>query len=192
MKWIGDRISFKDNKDNITFVIYPPKVGYKKHLVLTWFILWLLVGGYVSSQFFYEYSDQEKIALFIFMAFWLYFAVRVFKTLLYLYKGREYIKVDETALRVKRATGQYGKAKQYFLENLTKLNVVEMKSTSVQKVFEDSIWVKGSDRIQFEYMGKHYGFGRKLNEQDAKMVFQIITKRINKFLRKKDKKASIN
>lgn len=189
MKWIGERISFKDHKDSVTFVIYPPQVGYKKNLVLIWFILWLLIGGYVTTQFFYEYSDQERIALFIFMAFWLYFAVRVLKTLLYLFKGREYIKVDQTALRIKNGTGKYGKARQYFLENLTKLRVVEMKPTSIQKVFEDSVWVKGTNRIQFEYMGKHYGFGRKLNEKDAKLMFQIITKRMNKYLRQKEKNA---
>lgn len=192
MKWIGERISFKDHKDSISFVIYPPQVGFKKNLVLIWFVLWLLIGGYVTAQFFYEYSDQEKIALFIFMSFWLYFAVRVFKTLLYLFKGREFVKLDDTALRIKKATGQYGKARQYFLENLTKLKVVEMKSTSFQKIFEDSVWVKGTDRIQFEYMGKNFSFGRKLDEKDAKMVFQILTKRINKHLRKKDKKASID
>jgi len=187
MKWIGDRVSFKDHKDSVTFVIYPPQVGMKRTVVLIWFILWILIGGYVTTQFFYDYSDKEKIALFVFMAFWLYFAVRVLKTLLYLFKGREYIKVDQTALRVKKATGQYGKAKQYFLENLSKLKVVEMNSRSFQKVFEDSAWVKGTDRIQFEYMGKHYSFGRKLNEKDAKLMFQIITKRIDKFLKKKEK-----
>jgi hypothetical protein len=189
MKWIGERVSFKDNKESVTFVIYPPKVGFKKNLVLIWFILWLLIGGYVSTQFFYEYSEQEKIALFIFMAFWLYFAVRVLKALLYLFKGREYIKVDKTALRVKKATGRYGKAKQYFLENITKFRVNEMKSTSFQKIFEDSIWVKGTDRMQFEYLGKHYSFGRKLNEKDAKLMFQIITKRINQYLKQKEKQG---
>ena len=192
MKWIGERISFKDQKDNVTFVIYPPKYGYKKNLLLVWFLLWLLIGGYVASQFFagYTFSEQQKIALFVFMAFWLYFAVRVLKALLYLFKGREFIKVDQTALRIKKATGQYGKAKQYFLENLTKLKVNDLQSNSFQRVFEDSYWVKGTDRIQFEYMGKHFGFGRKLDEQDAKMVFQIITKRINKYLRQKEKSES--
>lgn len=190
MKWIGDRISFKDHKESVTFVIYPPKVGFKKNLVLLWFVLWLMIGGYVTTQFFYEYSDQEKIALFVFMAFWLYFAVRVLKALLYLFIGREFIKLDMTALRIKKSTGKYGKAKQYFIENLTKLRVNELKSTSIQKVFEDSIWVKGTDRIQFEYMGKHYSFGRKLEEQDAKLMFQIITKRINKFLKQKEKASN--
>ncbi|MGM0480045.1 MAG: hypothetical protein ACQERC_12560 [Bacteroidota bacterium] len=187
MKWIGERVSFKDHKDSVTFVIYPPQIGYKKNIVLAWFVLWLIIGGTVVSQFFYEYSNQETIALFIFMSFWTYFAVRVLRTLLYLFRGREFIKLDQTALRIKSATGKYGKARQYLIENISKFSVVEMKDTSFQKVFEDSAWVRGTPRLRFEYMGKSIGFGRKLEEKDAKLMFQIITKRITKYIRQKEK-----
>ena len=66
MKWIGERISFLDKKESISFVIYPPKLGRKKGLLITWFVLWLLIGGYVSAQMFKDYNEQEKLSLFIF------------------------------------------------------------------------------------------------------------------------------
>ncbi|MEX1192224.1 MAG: hypothetical protein WED10_12075 [Brumimicrobium sp.] len=188
MKWIGERISFVDKKDYITFVIYPPNLGNKKYLILIWTILWVLIGGYVFTQFFYEYSEKEKIALIIFMAFWLYFAVRVIRTLAYLFFGREYIKLDETALRVKNATGDYGRARQFFIENITKFTVPEIKESSFQQAYENSPWVRGTNKIQFEHLGKIYSFGRKLPEKDAKLLFNVLTKRINQFLKKKSKK----
>ena|SRR5690554_78863 len=185
MKWIGERISFVDKKDSISFVIYPPKIGRKKILILVWFALWVLIGGYVSAQFFQDYTQEEKLALFIFMVFWFYFAMRVLRTILFLFFGKEYIKLDKNSLRIKKATGSYGKSKQYFLENITKLNLIVLKDNSFQKVYDDSAWVRGTNRIEFEYFQKRHSFGRKLEEKDAKMMFQILTKRIEKFVKSK-------
>ncbi len=185
MKWIGNRVSFVDKKDNISFVIYPPKLGRKKSLILIWFVLWIFIGGYVTTAFFRDFSGEEKLALLIFILFWLYFAIRVLRTLLYLYYGREYIKLDKNSLRIKRATGSYGKSNQYFIENITKLSVVPLKEGSFKKVFEDSPWVRGANRIQFECFQKNYSFGRKLEDKDAEMIFKILTRRIEKYLKSK-------
>ncbi|MDX1653341.1 MAG: hypothetical protein R3277_12665 [Brumimicrobium sp.] len=186
MKWIGERISFVDHKEYVTFVIYPPNIGNKKYLILIWSLAWLAIGAYVFTQFFYDYSEKEKIVLIIFMSFWVYFAVKVFRTLLYLFFGREFIKIDKTALRLKTATSNYGQARQFFLENITKFSVLSLKDNSLQNIYDRSPWVRGSNRIHFEYMGKHYSFGRKLEEKDARLLFGVITKRINQYLRNKD------
>ena len=185
MKWIGNRTSFVDKKDSLSFVIYPPKLGRKKNLILIWFILWIFIGGYVTIAFFRDFSGEEKLALLIFLLFWLYFAIRVLRTILYLYYGREYIKLDKNSLRIKRATGSYGKSNQYFIENITKLSVVPLKEGSFKKVFEDSPWVRGANRIQFECFHKKYSFGRKLEDKDAEMIFKILTRRIEKYLKSK-------
>lgn len=189
MKWIGNRITFVDKKERISFVIYPPKLGRKKHLVVVWFALFFAVGVYVSTRFFADFSQDEKMMLFIFMAFWAYFAVRVFRTILYLYFGREYIKLDKTCLRIKIATGEYGKARQFFIENLSKFKFIELKDSSIQKVYDDSPWVKGTNRIQFEYFGKKYAFGRKLDNKDAEMLYKILTRRIEKYSNNKKKEG---
>lgn len=187
MKWIGERISFVDKKNSISFVIYPPKLGRKKGLLFTWFFLWILIGAYVTAQMFQEYTNEEKLALFIFMVFWLYFAIRVGRTMLFLLFGREYIKLDNNSLRIKKATGTYGKSKQYFIENITKFSLVKQKDNSFQKVYDESLWVRGSNRIQFEYFQKKNSFGRKLEENDAEIMFKVITKRIEKYLNAKKK-----
>ncbi|MFA5573577.1 MAG: hypothetical protein WC994_00845 [Brumimicrobium sp.] len=185
MKWIGDRISFVDNKDNISFVIYPPKIGWKKIVMLLWFILWIAIGVYMTYQFFRDFSRDEKIVLVVFMSFWTYFAIRVGRTLLYLYYGREFIKLDKDALRIKQSIGQYGKSRKYFIENISKLKLEFPKENSFKKVYEDSSWVMGENRIKFEFFGKEYSFGRKLNEKDADLLFKTITRRIEKFIKLK-------
>lgn len=185
MKWIGERISFVDKKDYLTIVIYPPKIGFKRILILVWTFVWYIVGALVFSQLFYDYSEKEKIYIVVFLSFWLYYAVRVTRTLLYLYLSREFIKLDETALRIKRSTGKYGVAKQYFIENIAKFNTVELKERSFQAIYEESPWVRGTDKLQFEYLGKTISFGRKLNDKDAELLFKLLVKRIEQLLRKK-------
>lgn len=188
MKWIGERISFVDQKDKATFVIYPPKIGWKLYLIYLWIALWLVIGGIVFAQLFMDYSENEKIILFVFLSFWVYFAVRVIRTSLYLTFGREYIRLDESGLHIKIARGKYGKSKRYFLENIAKIRREELKETSIQATYESSPWVMGSNRIQFDYLGKVISFGKKLSDKDAKMLFNILVKRIESHLRKAKKK----
>lgn len=188
MKWIGERISFVDKKDHVTFVIYPPKIAKSQRvLIFLWTILWYLVGGAVFSQLFFEYEEKEKIMMVVFLSFWLYYAYRVTRTLLYLEYGREYIKLDQHALRIKRSTGKYGKAEQYFLESIQKLEKLELKENSFQAVYENSPWIRGVNRIQFEYIGKKVSFGRKLSEKEAKLFYNFLVKRIQQYLRTKEK-----
>jgi hypothetical protein len=49
----------------------------------------------------------------------------------------------------------------------------------MQAVWEISPWVRGGERIEFEYQGKFIRFGRKLSEKDAKLLFNLVTKRID-------------
>ena len=188
MKWIGDRISFNDKKEYVTFIIYPPQIGQlKKTLIILWTLLWYAVGAAVFSQLFFDYEEKEKIMMIVFLSFWLYYAFRVTRTLIYLTYGREYIKLDKHALRIKRATGKYGKAEQYFLESIQKFEIVELKENSFQAVYENSPWIRGTNKIQFEYIGKTISFGRKLTEKDAKLFYNFLVKRIQQYLRQKDK-----
>jgi hypothetical protein len=185
MKWIGKRISVVDQKDALSFVIYPENIGWKIYILAAWLLLWISIGVYVTSQLFGGYNQSEKIALAIFMAFWFYFFVRVGRTFLYLTLGREFIKMDKTVLRLKTGIKTYGKTNQFFLENIAKLRKVELKENSYQSVFENSVWVRGTNKIEFEYMGKVYSFGRKLNDKDTQLLFNYIAKRISQHIKKK-------
>lgn len=187
MKWIGKRTSVVDQKDSLSFVIYPEPIGWKKHLIGFWFVLWLAIGAYVTSEMFRGYEENQQIVLFIFMAFWMYFAIRVGKTALYQYFGKELIKINDHELILKKATGPYGKSNRLFLENITKMREVELKDNSFQNIFENSPWVAGTPRIEFEHLGKTYSFGRKLNPSDRRLIYNYITKRITKNIRQAKK-----
>jgi len=186
MKWIGERISFVDDKKRTTFVIYPENIGWQKALMGAWFFMWLTIGGtMIWALTALKLTNQENIIIVVFLSFWLYYAVRVGRTFFWLLWGKEMLKIDETAFTIKNTIRGYGKATPYFIENIKKVRIQQPKENSIQSVWENSPWIRGGERLEFDYMGKTIRFGRKINPKDAKLLFNVVTKRIEEQLKMK-------
>jgi hypothetical protein len=185
MKWIGERISFVEDRLKSSFVIYPGTKAVIKSLMGAWFAMWLVIGStmiWVFSTF--VLRDQEFLIVVIFLVFWLYYAVKVGRSFFWIMWGKELIKVNEAALIYKRSVKNYGRATAYYLENISRIRVFQPKDNSLQAVWEDSPWVRGGERIEFDYLGKTIRLGRKLNEKDAKLFFSLLSKKVEERLRK--------
>ena len=185
MKWIGERISFQEDKQRATFIVYPEKKPLITGLMGAWFAMWFAIGvTMVWAYFTLKMTQQEQIIIMVFLVFWFYYAQRVGRSFLWLLYGKEMLKINEVGLTLKTATGLYGRAREYFHENITKMQIHQPKENSIQAAWENSPWVAGGERIEFEYKGKLIRFGRKLDEKDAKMLFQMIIKRVESQARK--------
>ncbi len=188
MKWIGKRISFVDDKNKTTIVIYPEGKVLWNALIGAWTAMWIMLGVIVLWAYFtFEISDQEAIIIVIFLSFWVYYAYKAIKSFLWFLWGKELIKIDEVSLIYKRSIKGYGKAIPYYFENIKKISVTVPKEKSIQSSWEKSPWVIGGERIEFDYKGKRIRFGRKLNEKDTALLFKLVTKRIEERLRKRKK-----
>ena len=186
MKWIGERISFSEEKNKTTIVINPEDHTWLKAVMGAWVSMWYTIGGVVTWAYFkLDLTQQESLILVIFMVFWLYFAYKVTGSFLWMLWGKELIKIDEVALYYKRSIKKYGKSTPYYLENISKIELNQPKEKSLQAAWEKSPWIAGGERIEFEYLGKRVKFGRKLNEKDTTLLFKLITKRINERLKGK-------
>ena len=188
MKWIGKQISFHEDKDRSTFVINPDRNGWVISLMGAWCAMWLTIGAVMTWAFFVlELTQTEQIIIIVFMSFWFYYAQRVGRSFLWLLWGKEMLKINLTELTYKKSIRSYGKAQPYFHENISKIRLTVPKENSLQAVWENSPWVVAGERIEFDYMGKVVRLGRKLNEKDAKMLFQMLTKRVEAHQRKRAK-----
>jgi hypothetical protein len=185
MKWIGERISFVEDKNRTTIVIYPENKAWVSGLMGAWVAMWYVIGASVIWYYFtFEMPKQENIIVYVFMTFWVYYAVTVTRAFFWLMWGKELIKINEASLTYKKSVKNYGKAVPYYLENIKKISMSHPKERSIQAAWEASPWVRGGERIEFEYMGKLIRFGRKLEEKEAKLLFNVIVKRIEEKLRK--------
>lgn len=186
MKWIGNRISFVDEKNFTTIVIMPETKTWQKSLMGAWVAMWAAIGvTVITSYFTFNLKNQEKIAVWVFMAFWAYFAYRVARTFFWIMWGKELIKIDEVAFNYKKSIRKFGKSTPYYFENIKKMSVEMPQTGSLQYVWEASPWIYGGERLAFDYAQKVIRFGRKLSEKDAKLLFSVITKRIEDQLKRR-------
>lgn len=179
MKWIGERISFVDDKTKTTIVIEPEKNFWINGLMGAWLAMWYVIGGVVCWSFFtLDLKKQESIILVVFISFWIYYAVKVTRSFLWLMYGKELIKIDETSFHFKKSIKSFGKSTPFYFENIKNLSLRIPEKNSIQSVWESSPWVNGGERLIFDYFGKEISFGRKLNEKDAKLLYNLVNKRI--------------
>lgn len=179
MKWIGKRISFVDDKTKTTIVIYPEEATFLKGLMGAWMFMWLIAGATVIWSFTaFDFTDQEVIILVVFLSFWFYYSIRVVSSWSWLMWGKELIKIDKVAITYKKSIRKYGKAIPYYIENVKEMRMDVPNDNSLQSVWEKSIWTKGGERFEFDYMGKIIRFGKKLNRKDAELLFKLMTKRV--------------
>jgi hypothetical protein len=184
MKWIGNRVSFVDEKNRITVVINPEKKTWITGLMGAWVSMWMVIGATICwALVALKLTEKEKIVLWVFLTFWLYYAFRVSRSLFWILWGKELIKIDEVALHYKRSIKKFGRSVPYYFENIKKFRLEHPKEGSLQAVWEASPWVGGGERIEFEYKGKVVRFGRKLEEKDVKLLFDLITKKIDDRIR---------
>ena len=192
MKWIGERISFVDEKLKTTVVIRAKDIGWLKGAMGAWVAMWWTIGIAVTLWTFasVERSQQEYIIVTVFLAFWIYYALKVTRSWMWFMWGKELIKIDEAAMYYKRSIRKYGKSFPYLLENVSKLRMHAPEEKSFQAAWEKSPWIIGGERLEFDYLGKSIKMGRKLDAKDAELLFKLLSKRLDKQIRANKKKVS--
>ena len=182
MKTIGDRISFEDSKAKTTVVIVPEKNLFVNALMGAWLGMWYCIGGIVIwSLIQLSLTEQERIILYIFLIFWVYYAFRISKAYLWLIFGKELLKLDRDGFLIKNSFFSYGKLRTYYFSNIKDFQFDIPENRTIRAVWESSPWVSGGERFEFEYFGKHKKFGRKLNLKESKLLFDLLKAKIKTY-----------
>lgn len=193
MKWIGERISFIDDKQKTTIVILPERNGFVNALMGAWVAMWLVVGiTMIWALSALNLSRDEILFIIVFLVLWLYYLVRVTRQFIWLLWGKEMLKLDKKGLVYKKDIKGYGKALLYYFDNMEEFESYIPDTKSLQYVWEKSPWTRGGERLQFGYKGKFIRFGRKLEEKDAKLLFQLLNSKrheYSKIARREEKRT---
>lgn len=202
-KMIGDRISTEDHSDCTTIVILPLRKKVREALLTFWVFSFTFIGLYLiyilftgvenlnsPEDFTEEDYRNQKVYLIVFIGFWAYFEYKTVRALLWYRFGKELIRIDKDALFVKRSTLSYGKQGRFFFENIKEFHQFVQEKTSFGYFFENAYWTVGTDSIRFKYHGKNHSFGRKLSEQDTKLLMRFIADRSKKWGKTKVKIVS--
>jgi hypothetical protein len=181
MKWLSNRISVKKHSNYITIVISPTKNIWTTLLLGAWLGMWFMIGILVVSSFFmFDLKNQEKVILWIFLSFWVYYFVKITHVFLWIHYGKELIKLGEFSLDYKRSIFSYGKAHVIFYENILDFSTHFPKENSFEAVWESSPWISGGERIFIETKLKIYKIGRKITMQESHSLLDIIKTNVKK------------
>lgn len=175
MEFLSERVSV-DRKDGRTSVVISARYPRSKEAVLVaWTIAWMLCGAYViNARTELAEGDPLRQYLLVFLAFWLYFMLKVGRATLWRLKGFEVWRIKDGALTIKDSLFGYGKATTYFVDNIQKFGAIDIDPSSWKFQWDTSIWVIGGERLVFEHLGKKVVFGKGLNEEEAKKLIVVL------------------
>lgn len=187
MEKISDRISIEEAPTSSLITIAPFHERWKQRLLLLWILLWSFCGLYVASRLFIDAPGNERIAYFVFLAFWTYFLYTTAYTALWRSYGQERIKISDEELIVEKGIGKRGSHSSIPISSITSVRVLEADESSFSQHFEGSYYVIGGMAIEIEHLGNFTHLGEKLSAREARNLLKAIDRILEAY---RDRSAS--
>ncbi len=185
MDLISERVSVEHKADGLSVVITARLTRPKEALLVAWFIAWTLCGAYFAYELAQPQAKRETHqGLLLMLAFWAWFELRIGRVVLWRLKGFELWRLKEGTLTVKDSIFGYGRAHDYFVDNIQRFGPIQVDETSWKWQLNESFWVMGGERLGFEHAGKKVAIGKGLTKEEAARVAQVMERAL-KAARKK-------
>lgn len=180
MKVIGDRVSILE-KDNVFSLVILPTTDKKKLWVLfLWLMAWTICGLIVFANYFNITSRDAKIFIVVYLSFWAYFEFKIARAYAWKKFGKEKLWIKKGKLQYQREVSGRGKIKEFDLELVSNLELIEVSPTSFADNINQSFWIKGGERLEFQCQGKAIRFGMQLNDNEANDVYKALRNFLSK------------
>ena len=176
MELISERVSVERRSDSVSVVITARLPRSKAALLIAWFLAWLGCGIYIAVEAVHMPPGQMRSFFFAFLAFWAWFALRIGRVVLWRLKGFELWRLKGGVLTVKDSIFGYGRANEYFVENIQLFGPIAVDETSWKWQLNDSFWVMGGERIGFEHAGRKVVIGKGLTREEAGKLAPVVAK----------------
>lgn len=178
MEYIGKRISIQRKENELSIVILSFKDKLKNKMLLIWAALWSLSGIVIASQYFTITDHDTKTAIIVWLGFWAYFEYKIVVAYKWRTSGSEKLRISKEMLFYKRSLGKGGKIKEYKIDLIKQLKIIETKENSFFENLNDSYWMMGNETISFDYNGADIKLGIQLDAADAKALLKLIKNKL--------------
>lgn len=181
MDLIGKRISTLGKENEFSIVISAAADKVPGYFWMFWCALWTACGIIVLFSFSDAESREQKIVLFVFMGFWLYFEWKSVKMFFWKWRGREVIKIRPNGLYVGKRIFGSGNALLLTWDGIQEMKKVVTDKNAPLKILEAIDLFASKNTISIQYFGKEYGLGNELKEEDASRLFSLMKKEIRRY-----------
>jgi hypothetical protein len=170
MKVIGDRISILKKDNLLSIVILPTTNKTKLNLMFLWLLAWSVSGIIVLANYFRINDPDQKLFILVFLSFWAYFEFNIVRAFIWKKFGKEKLWIQEGILHYQREINKKGKIKEFNLDLISPLSMVELKPTRFADTINQSFWVKGGERIEFASQSAIIRLGLQISDKEAKQI----------------------
>lgn len=179
MKVIGKRISIVKKEGLISVVILPTDDNKKLAMLFLWLLAWTVCGLIVLVNYFQVKNADAKIFLIVYLAFWAYFEFSILRTFVWKKFGREKLWIKDGVLHYQREINKKGKIREFNLDLVSRLRIIELRPIKFIDTLNQSFWVKGGERLEFDSQSQAIRLGMQLSDEEARVVLN----EVNAFLK---------
>jgi hypothetical protein len=172
VKILSPRISILKKEGLLSIVILATESKRKLWGLFLWLLAWTVCGLIIISYYPQARDEKQKLFIFIYAAFWLYFEFRIVRVYTWRRWGKEKIWVSGGTLHYQRETAGRGKVEEYDLERVGHFRLRELNRTSLADTLNQSFWIKGGERIEFDFAGKTIPIGMQISDEEARQILK--------------------
>ncbi|MES2680089.1 MAG: hypothetical protein V4635_09405 [Bacteroidota bacterium] len=174
MKVIGKRISILKKDKLLSIVILPTDDNRKLVLLFLWLMAWTVCGLIVLVNYFRMSDANSKLFIIIYLAFWVYFEVSILRAFVWKKFGREKLWIQDNVLRYQREVNKKGKIREFNLDLISRFRIVDLSKTKLADTINQSFWVKGGERLEFDSQSQLIRLGMQLSDEEARLVLNEV------------------
>jgi hypothetical protein len=174
MKVIGKRISILKKEKLLSIVILPTGDNKKLVLLFLWLMAWTVCGLIVLANYFRIQDANLKIFLIVYLSFWAYFEISILRSFIWKRFGKEKLWIQDGVLHYQREINKKGKVKEFNLDLISKFRVVELSKTRFADTVNQSFWVKGGERLEFDAQSQLIRLGMQLSDEEARLLLNEV------------------
>jgi hypothetical protein len=172
MRVISERVSILKKDDVLSIVILSTTDRKKVMIMLLWLIAWSVCGVIVFANYFKLHNQETKLFVIVYLSFWAYFEFKILRAFTWKKWGKEKLWVQNGIIHYQREVNGRGKIKEYNPELVDDLKILELNPGSFTDYINQSFWIKGGERLDFTYQGKHVGFGMQITDEEARVILK--------------------
>jgi len=172
MKILGERISILKKPNVLSIIILATNDRKKLVLMFLWLLAWSVCGVIVLVNYFQISNEKSKLFLIIYLSFWAYFEVSIIRAFIWRKYGKEKIWIKDGVLHYQKEINGKGKIREYTLELIRDFKILDVRPSNLVDSLNQSFWVRGGERLEFQYQSKTLRFAMQVQDEQARTLFR--------------------
>jgi hypothetical protein len=174
----GAKVNVQETEQGLIISISPELKPWQGIALGGWLLVWVFCGVFTLLGALKGMTEDQSIFYLVFAAFWIYFFFYATRSLLWSNFGVEYIELNDEALNYKRSWNSIGRVRNYQLENIKNLGLVNYGDNKFARSYSDAFWTIGGESVGFDYFGGKVVFALKVDERGSIEIVRKIEKAI--------------